>query len=175
MASLAGYGQEIKERRGRLAGMVLGGLTDRLDDQARRGQCPAVGRRRPVGSLVGHGHVVVLDGTCVVLFGQVRPGELGRDKGMMHRHREAAAGHEDAGGLGDNRWHVVDVVQAHEGDDEICRPVREGQLCGVGDEGRGAARVGECGFDQSAGRVGADDSVAGRGQGTNGQAQPTVS
>jgi hypothetical protein len=35
---------------------------------------------------------------------------------------------------------------------------------GVGDDGRGAARVGERGFDKSGGRVGADDPVAGSGQ-----------
>jgi hypothetical protein len=43
---------------------------------------------------------------------------------MMQCYREAAAGCEDAGGLSDSRWHVVEVVQAHEGDDEICRSVR---------------------------------------------------
>ena len=152
---------------------IADGVGD-VGDQACGGQRCAVGRKWPMGSLVGHGRIVVLDGQRVAPFGDVCPGEPGRDKGMMQGHREAAAGGEDAGGLSDSGWHVVEVVQAHEGDDEVCRFVREGQPRGVADDGRGAARVGERSFDKRGGRVGADDSVAGRGQGT-GEATLTAS
>ncbi len=67
-------------------------------------------------------------------------------------------------GFCDCGGHVVEVVQAHEGSDEVGGIVADGQLGGVGDDGGpGLWCFGGC-LDQGKCCVAADDPVSGRGE-----------
>src|SRR5262249_8827092 len=80
---------------------------------------------------------------------------------MQEGDGEPAVWREDARGFDDCGCHVVEVVQAHEGDDEVGRVVAYGQLGGVGDNsGPGLWCYGGC-LDERECGVASDHPVSG--------------
>ena len=119
----------------------------------------------------GHRQVVALDlvgvaaGLAVALLDDEGGLRLGTAEGaggverVDRRQAECSARAEDPPDLTHRAIHVVDVLQAHEGDDEVGRPAREGQRRGVAlDHGELRRRLaGGAGHRPS--RVEADDAV----------------